>query len=399
MKKNGAVIAKDSKYIVQSYSRNPAALVRGRGTRVWDADGRVYLDFLTGITVNTLGHAHPAVSSALRGQLAKITHVGNLFYSDAQAELAEKLVKISFGKRVAFVNTGAEANELCIKVARQHGLASGRFEIITFANSFHGRSYGALSASGQDKLHKNMGPLLPGFKYAQFNDLKSVAKLVGKKTCAVMVEPIQGEGGVVPADREFLLGLRRLCSAKNLLLIVDEIQTGLGRTGRMFCYQHFGSAFVPDVMSLGKALGGGLPLAAVVVGPRAQTLIGKGQHGTTMGGNAVACAAGLALLKELELPGLLKRVGRLGEKMRAEIATMPLVKQVRGRGLMIGAELEIPASEVVRTALERGLIVNATAENILRLHPPLNVKDHEVTKAMNILRGSLESLAARHQKD
>jgi predicted acetylornithine/succinylornithine family transaminase len=390
---NRQVIAKDAKYILQSYKRSPAALVRGKGSYAWDADGRRYLDFLTGITVNMLGHAHPALLSAAAKQFKSMSHVGNLFYNPLQAELAELLVRASFAKRVAFINTGAEANELCIKAARKHGLPKGRFEIISFLGSFHGRTYGALSASGQDKLHKGMGPLLPGFRYARFNDLESVRKLIGKKTCAIMIEPVQGESGVHVARPEFLAGLRKLCDRHGLLLIADEVQTGLGRTGKMFCYQHFGKAFIPDLMSLGKALGGGLPLSAVLFGPKAAKLIGLYEHGTTMGGNPVACAAGLAMLRTIQRQKLSERAKILGAKLLVQLAALqtefPGIKEVRGRGLMLGMELAVPSAPVAALAFQRGLILNATGGNVLRMHPPLNVKETELSMAMKILKGVL----------
>lgn len=396
---NQAAVRRDAKSILQSYHRFPAALVRGKGSWVWDADGKRYLDFLTGITVNTVGHSNPRVIAAMRAQLGKITHVGNLFYSPLQAELAEELKKISFASKVAFANTGAEANELCIKFARKWGFPRGKHEIITFANSFHGRTYGALTATAQKKMHVGLGPMLPGFKYAKYNDLKSVERLISKKTCAIMVEPIQGEGGVNVGSAAFLKGLRRLCDRKGLLLIVDEIQTGLGRSGKMFCYQHFGRGFLPDVMSLGKALGGGLPLAAVLVGRKAEKLISKGEHGTTMGGNAVAVAGGLALLKELKKARLAEKAERDGKKLRASLealkAEFPLIREVRGRGLMTGVELSVPSAPVAALAFKRGLIVNATAGNVVRLHPPLNAKDSEIRLAIRILRGVFSTLTTK----
>jgi predicted acetylornithine/succinylornithine family transaminase len=402
MANNARVIAKDKKYILQSYTRSPAALVKGRGSYAWDANGKRYLDLLTGITVNMLGHAHPRILSAAKAQFQTMSHVGNLFYNPLQVQLAEALVRSSFAKKVAFTNTGAEANELMIKVARKHGLKRDRHEIITFQGSFHGRTYGALSASGQEKLHKNMGPLLPGFRYARFNDLKSVEARITKKTCAIMVEPIQGEIGIRVGTPDFLLGLRRLCDRHGLLLMLDEIQTGLGRTGKMFCYQHAGPGFKPDVMSLGKALGGGLPLSAVLLGSKAEGLIGKGEHGTTMGGNPVACAAGLALWRTLIDQKLPQRAMKLGAWLMLELAKLqrefPVVLEVRGRGLMLGVELSVPAAPVAALAFKRGLIINATAGNILRLHPPLNVSLQELKAALKILRGVLQEFPSETRK-
>lgn len=393
--KPSQAIALDRRYVVQTYRRFPAVLVKGRGAHVWDSQGKRYLDFLTGITVNTLGHAHPMLMRAMKAQLSSITHVGNLFHSGPQAALARELVRASFARRVAFANTGAEANELCIKLARKWGLKKGRHEIITFKGGFHGRTYGALTATAQAKMHKGMGPLLPGFRYAKYNDLRDAAAKVGRKTCAIMVEPIQGESGVHVGTPEFLKGLRRLCDRKGLLLVVDEVQTGLARTGKMFCYQHFGQGFVPDVMSLGKALGGGLPLSAVLVGRKAEALIGAGEHGTTMGGNIVACAAGLALLKELFSKKLAERAQKLGQECRLELeswkADFPFLREVRGRGLMIAMELGRPAAPVAAAAFSRGLIVNATAENVVRLHPPLTVSRPDLARGLKILKLSMNA--------
>jgi acetylornithine/N-succinyldiaminopimelate aminotransferase len=394
---NASTASKDAKNILQSYSRFPAAIVKGRGSWAFDADGKRYLDFLTGITVNMLGHAHPRITGAMKAQLGKITHVGNLFYSPLQAEMAEILCKESFASKVAFLNTGAEANELCIKLARKWGFPKGRHEIITFEGSFHGRTYGALTATAQKKMHLGLGPMLPGFRYAKYNDLKSAEKLVGKKTCAIMVEPVQGEGGINIGEPDFLIGLRKLCDKKGLLLIVDEIQTGLGRTGKLFCFEHFGRRFVPDVMSLGKALGGGLPLSAVLIGRKAEKLIGKGEHGTTMGGNAVAVAGGLALLKELKAGKYALRAESLGRRLRFELRAMkaecPVIASVRGRGLMIGIQLNAPSGPAAAAAFKKGLIVNATAGNVVRLHPPLNVKESELKLALGILKGVFKEMS------
>jgi acetylornithine/succinyldiaminopimelate/putrescine aminotransferase len=337
-----------------------------------------------------LGHGHPRIVAAMKAQLGRIAHVGNLFHNPLQIELAARLVKASFASKVAFVNTGAEANELCIKAARKWGLKKGRHEIVTFEGGFHGRTYGALSATAQRKMHVGLGPLLPGFRYAKYNDLGSAKKAVGPRTCAILVEPMQGEGGVNVGSAEFLRGLRRLCDQKGLLLIVDEIQTGLGRTGKLFCYEHI-SGFRPDIMSLGKSLGGGLPLSAVLFSKKAEGLIGKGEHGTTMGGNPVACAGGIALLDELLGKKLPARAAKLGAWLMSELQGLKmefpdLVKEVRGRGLMLGIELHAESAPFSEAAFQKGLILNATAGRVLRMHPPLNVSRSELELGLKILR-------------
>ncbi len=387
---NKAVIARDQRAIQQTYLRFPVALKRGKGSYAWDEDGKKYLDFMTGISVNSLGHAHPALVKAITAQAGLLTHGGNLFYSDLQVRLAEALLQLSGAAHVAYANTGAEANELLIKFARRHGHAAGRHEVLAFHGSFHGRTFGALSASGQLKLHKGMEPLLPGFRHVPYGDMDATKRAVNRYTTAILVEPIQGENGVVPAKPEFLVGLRRLADRQGLLLMVDEIQTGLYRTGTPFCFQHLGADCVPDLVSVGKSLGGGLPLSAVLVWDKAAKLIGMGEHGTTLGGNPVACAAGLALLKEIKAKRLDQNVERMGahlaDGLRALQAKHPtLMRGVRGRGLMLALDLTQPAMPFALGALKKGLIVNATADTILRFLPPLNVAAAELDEGLAIL--------------
>lgn len=397
---NKQIIARDETSILQTYARFPLALAKGKGSYVWDEDGKRYLDLMTGISVNNLGYAHPGITKAIQAQAGRIAHAGNLFTQVRQVELAEALLQAApFATQVAFANTGAEANELLIKFARRHGAAQGRSEILTFHGSFHGRTFGALSASGQVKLHKGMEPLLPGFKQVPYNDLDSARKAVNRHTAAILVEPVLGELGVVPGSVEFLVGLRRLCDRNGILLMLDEVQTGLGRTGPLFAFEHMGHDCVPDLLSLGKSLGGGLPLSAVLVGERARKSIGLGEHGTTMGGNAVACAAGLVLLKELRSKAQSANREAVSELLltglKAFQTTWPgLIKQVRGKGMMLALQLQRPAKPVALDCLAHGLIVNSTADSVIRLLPPLNLTPAQAKEALGILKTVLEKAAA-----
>jgi predicted acetylornithine/succinylornithine family transaminase len=398
-KANAGVIVRERRSIVQSYARYGVAFAKGRGPYLWDEDGKRYLDLLCGISVTNLGHAHPHLLKAATAQMGRLSHSSNLFYQKAQVELAEALIKASgFARRVAFCNTGAEANELLIKYARRFGAASGRYEILAFHGGFHGRTYGALSMSGQHKLHKGMEPLLPGFRHVPFNDLEAARKAVNRKTAAIIVEPVQGENGVIVGSEAFLVGLRRLADRHGILLLLDEIQTGLGRGGELFAFQNLGYDCVPDLMSLGKSLGGGLPLAAVLVGEKAAPVLGLGEHGTTMGGNPVACAAGLA-----QLQWLLKPVQRAARRKLAlafkegllEIQrSLPdLVLEVRAQGLMFGLQLSRPARPLAEAALEAGLVVNATADTVLRLLPPYILTPAQAREALGLLKNVLTPFA------
>jgi acetylornithine/N-succinyldiaminopimelate aminotransferase len=389
---NKGVIAREEKAIQPTYTRFPVALKKGKGSYLWDEDGKKYLDFMSGIAVTALGHAHPAVTKALVAQAGQLAHASNLFYTDVQVQMAEQLKALSGAGHVAFANTGSEANELMIKFARRHGGAAGggRFEVLAFHGSFHGRTYGSMSASGQLKMHKGLEPLLPGFRHVPYGDLDAAKKAVNRHTAAILVELIQGENGVVPARPEFLVGLRRLADRQGLLLMVDEIQTGLYRTGTAFYHQSLGEDCVPDVMSVAKSLGGGLPLSAVLVWDRAAKAIGLGDHGTTMGGNPIACAAGLAQLKEIKAKKLDQNVEKISaqlfEGLKAAQAAHPgLIKDVRGRGLMIGVQVHQPAKPLALAALKKGLIVNSTADTVLRLLPPLNTSPAEAKEALAVL--------------
>jgi predicted acetylornithine/succinylornithine family transaminase len=398
---NRSVIAGEQKNVLQTFARLPLAAARGKGSYLWDEDGRRYLDFMCGISVTSLGHGHPALLKAIQAQAARLSHCCNLFYQRAQVDLAEALRRAApFAARVAFANSGSEANELMIKFARRFGALQGRFEILAFHGSFHGRTFGSLSASGQMKLHKGLDPLLPGFRHVPYNDLEAARRSVNRHTAAILVEPVQGENGVIPGSVEFLVGLRRLADRHGLLLMLDEIQTGLGRTGPLFAFERLGHDCVPDLMSLAKSLGGGLPLSAVLAGERAAPALGAGEHGTTLGGNPVACAAGLALLKELRAPKLLAGAQKASALILSELGALQAahphyIKAVRGSGLMIGVQLAAPAKGVVLACLEKGLIVNGTADTVLRLLPPLNLSLAEAKQGVAVLKDVLQEAAAK----
>jgi len=386
---NAEIIALADRYLFPTYARAPLALVRGEGTRVWDADGRSYLDFFASTVVTNLGHQHPAIMRALTEQAQRILHVSNLHYCEPQARLAEKLVRSSFGERVFLCNSGAEANEAAIKLARKHGHAvrDGRYEIITTYNSFHGRTLATIAATGQEKVRLGFEPVPQGFRYVPYDDVAAVADAVSARTIGVMVEPIQGEGGIVAPSPAYFHALRSLCDRHGLLLIFDEIQTGMGRTGTLFAYEQLG--VVPDVMTLAKGLGNGVPIGAMVAaGPAAQAF-DVGSHGSTFGGNALTCAVGVAVMETLESEGVLANCQAMGERLRAGLralaASHPIITEVRGPGLLVGAVLREPGAPIVDRCRDAGLIINCTANTVLRLTPPLTVTDAEVDEALAIL--------------
>ena len=379
-----------SKYLVGNYGERTVVLARGKGTRVWDADGREYLDFLAGISVNNLGHCHPAVVAAIQKQSAELMHCSNLYLIPQQAELAEKLCNLSFADKCFFANTGGEANEAAIKLARLYSktkFGPGRHEIITMRNSFHGRTIATITATGQDKVQKGFEPLLEGFHYATFNDLPSVTNLMSERTCAVMIEPVQGEGGVTAVDNDFLVGLRKECSARNILLMFDEVQCGMARTGRMFAYQNYDVE--PDVMTLAKALGNGMPISALLTRSDISEVFTPGTHGTTFGGNPLAMAAGLAVVETRVSENFPAKALEMGDYFRGQItkrmSTLPNFAGLRGLGLMVGIVLNHPGAPVIKECLNRGLLLNCTMGNVLRLLPPLVVTREECDKAVDIL--------------
>ncbi|RJP21705.1 MAG: aspartate aminotransferase family protein [Candidatus Abyssobacteria bacterium SURF_5] len=381
-------------YVIDTYGKQRnLALVKGRGTRVQDADGRIYLDFLSGLAVNALGHCHPAVVDALRNQAETLIHVSNLYYIEPQVRLAEALVSHSFASKCFFCNSGAEANEAAIKLARKWGNTSGKGgRIITFRNSFHGRTLATITATGQEKFQRNFQPLVDGFSYASLNDIESVEELADGRTCAILLELVQAEGGVHVASQGFVDSLRRFCEERDLLLILDEVQTGMGRTGRLFAYEHYN--LEPDIVTLAKALGGGVPIGAMLAGPKVADVLQPGDHASTFGGNPLASAAALAVLDVLTSDGFLDTakglsdylLGLLGETAKHHA----FIKEVRGLGMLIGIEFDWPVKRVVAGCLERGLIVGTAGENVLRLLPPLIATREDMDEAVSVLRSVLE---------
>ncbi|RAO98609.1 acetylornithine aminotransferase [Petrotoga sp. 9PW.55.5.1] len=384
-------ISEDKKYVMNTYSRFPITLVKGEGVKVWDKDGKEYLDFVGGIAVNALGHSHQAVVNAIKEQADKLIHCSNLYWTENQIELAKLICENSFGKSVFFCNSGAEANEGAIKLARKYGntkYKGKRYKIITAKNSFHGRTYGALTATGQIKYHNGFEPLLDGFVYVDYNDLNSLQSAVDENTCAIMLEVIQGEGGVNEADSNYLKEVKNLCEKNDLLLIFDEVQTGIGRTGKLFAYEH--SGVVPDVMTLAKALGGGVPIGALVVNEKADIFV-PGNHASTFGGNPLACAAGKIVMNIISQKSFLDEVKEKGEYFKGELEKLKskfsIIKKVKGKGLMLGVELDTnDGSKIVKKSMEKGLLINVINHNILRFVPPLIISKKEIKDGIEILK-------------
>ena len=379
---------------MNTYGRLPLVLVKGAGCRVWDDTGKEYLDFVAGLAVCNLGHAHPQVAAAAAAQLTQLVHVSNIYYTTPMVELAELLVQLSFADRVFFANSGAEVNEGAIKLCRRYSrekFGPGRHRIISALNSFHGRTMGGLSATGQEKFHKGFEPLLEGFSYVPFNDLKALAAAVDESVCAVLLEPIQGEGGVCLPDPDYFKGVRRLCDEKNLLLVLDEVQSGLGRTGRLFAHEHYG--IKPDVMTLAKALAGGLPMGALLATEEVAAAFIPGTHASTFGAGPVIAAAAETAVRLLSDAKLLAEVRAKGEYVQKALsqlqAKFPVIKEVRGLGLMWGLELAQEGAPVVTACLERGLLLNCTQGNVIRLLPPLIVGMAEIDRALGILEEAL----------
>ena len=385
------------KVVMNTYGRQPLVLVKGEGCRVWDDQGREYLDLVAGLAVCNLGHAHPEVARAAAAQLAQLVHVSNLYYSTPMVELAELLVRLSFADRVFFANSGAEVNEGAIKLVRRYSrerFGPGRHRIICTENSFHGRTLGALSATGQSKFWEGFDPLLEGFLFVPFNDLKALAAAVDESVCAVLLEPIQGEGGVCLPDADYLKGVRRLCAENHLLLVLDEIQTGLGRTGRLFAHEHFG--IQPDVMTLAKALAGGLPMGALLATAEVAGSFVPGAHASTFGGGPVIAAAATAAVTLLSDEKLLAEVRAKGDYLQKALlklmAGFPVIRQVRGLGLMWGLELAREGAPLVAACRERGVLVNCTQGNVVRLLPPLIVSTEELNRGLQVLEEALALL-------
>jgi acetylornithine/N-succinyldiaminopimelate aminotransferase len=373
-------------YVMPTYIKTPVVFVKGRGSEIIDLKTDKYLDFFSGWVVSGLGHCHPKVVAAVKDQVRKIIHVPNNYYSIQQAKLAKKIIEHSFPGKVFFCNSGAEANECAIKIARAYGNPA-RHQIISMKNSFHGRTLATLTLTGQEKYQKGFEPLPEGFKTVPFNDIAAIQRAITDKTIAIIVEPIQGEGGINIADKEYLEQLRLICNEKNILLMFDEVQTGMGRTGKWFAYQNYNVQ--PDVMTLAKTLGGGLPIGAVVASKKVSDILKAGMHASTFGGSPLVCAASLAVFKAIEkerlLSNVLKMSDYLFEKLNILKNRYPVIKQIRGMGLMIGVELNMQGRQIVEMCFEKKLLINCTQDNVLRLMPALIVKKKEIDRAIDIL--------------
>jgi len=384
-------IERSDKVIMKTYGRYPIVPVRGEGCRLWDADGKEYLDFLAGVAVNNLGHCHPKVVKAIQEQAATLIHCSNYYQIPQQIELAELLCKHSFADKAFFCNSGAEANEAAIKLARKYSREKHnnpeRYGIITAAESFHGRTMATVSATGQEKVQRFFDPLLHGFSHVAFNDLTALEAAITPQTCAIMLEPIQGEGGINIPSRAYMQGVRDLCDRHQLLLILDEVQVGMGRTGKLFAYEHFG--VIPDVMTLAKALAGGAPIGTMLARDEIAASFTPGTHGSTFGGNPLVTAAAIAAVRAILEDGLLNRAEEMGEYLHGELEMLgknyPFVKEVRGIGLMIGMSLTIPGGDIVKRGHELGLLLNVTHDTVLRFVPPLTVSKQEVNQMVHIL--------------
>jgi acetylornithine/N-succinyldiaminopimelate aminotransferase len=394
--KTAEIADMQKKYLIPTYA--PAvALVEGSGTSVWDAEGNEYLDFLSGIAVTNIGHCHPKMVRAVQDQVETLVHVSNLFYNEKQPLLAKALSELSGlpGAKCFFCNSGAEANEGLIKLARLWGSDRGKYEIVTMRQSFHGRTLATLTATGQEKVQKGFAPLPEGFAYASFNDIQSVEDALSSKTAAVLVEALQGEGGVIPADPEFLSSLRKLCDEKDILLLCDEVQCGMGRTGKWFGFQNYDVQ--PDAFSLAKGLGNGFPIGAIVAGAKLSDIFQPGHHATTFGGTPLACSAALSVIEVIEEEELLANTMMMGAYLVEGLCEIALkhkkwIAQVRGLGLLLGLVLDVPALPLQKKLQEKGLLSLATAGNVLRLLPPLNVSQEEIEQALKRIGEACEEL-------
>ncbi len=390
------IIEDSERYLMHTYNRFPVVLRKGRGIRVWSADGKEYLDFVGGVAVNVLGHCHPKVVVAIQKQAQRLIHVSNFYHIEPQIKLARLLVTHSFADKVFFCNSGAEANEAAIKLARKHAKEHDgrhqneyRFEIITAINSFHGRTLATVTATGQEKFHKGFEPLMPGFKYVPFNDIHALESAITQNTCAIMLEPIQGEGGVkIPSD-DYLPKVRELCDKHELLLILDEVQTGIGRTGKLFAYEYYGVS--PDIMTLAKGLGGGVPIGAMLATEKVSAAFKPGNHASTFGGNPLVCTAAIATLETILEDGfILDHCNRMGKYFIERLEQLKdyyeQVVSIRGKGLLIAMELTRDGMPVVKACLERGILINcAGGGNVLRFMPPLTVEEKDIDHLVEVL--------------
>lgn len=393
------MMEKADKAMAGTYKRFPIILTQGEGCTLFDAEGNAYTDFVAGIAVCNLGHAHPGVAEAVANQARRLVHVSNLYYTMPQTALAEWLVAHSFADRVFFCNSGAEANEAAIKLARKYAKDRGfpkRFRIITMQGSFHGRTMATLSASGQEKIHKGFEPLVDGFDIVPFNDVGAVHNAITGETCAVMLEPIQGEGGVQVPDPAYLKDLRVLCDQQGLLLILDEVQTGMGRTGKLFAHEHAG--MTPDIMTLAKALANGLPMGVMLAREEVAASLTPGSHASTFGGTPLVAAAALTVVKALMEEGILQNCERVGAYFKDRLlelqAKYSFIREVRGKGLLLGLDLACDGVPIVKACMERGFLVNCTQEHILRFIPPLIIQEGQIDALINCLDGIFEDMKA-----
>jgi acetylornithine/N-succinyldiaminopimelate aminotransferase len=396
---NSDIISKANTVLANTYKRFPLAIVKGSGTKIWDMDGREYTDFVAGIAVCNLGHASPEVAKALCRQAEQLFHVSNLYYTVPQVELAQWLTAHSFADRVFFCNSGAEANEAALKLARKYFHVKGdteRFRVIAMNQSFHGRTFGSLSATGQQKIREGYDPVLVGFDFVEFNDIEAVRRQMNPSVCAVMLEPIQGEGGIRCPEPGYLNAIRELCDQSGTLLIFDEVQTGLGRTGKLFAYEHFG--VTPDIMTLAKALGNGLPIGAMLARENVMSAFTPGSHASTFGGTPVITAAALEVMKYMEREHIVERGRVVGEYFKEKLLALKsrhtLIEDVRGMGLLLGMKLKISGAPIVSACMKKGFLINCIQDNILRFIPPLIISKNEVDDLMDclddILRGFKE---------
>ncbi len=390
-------VALEQKYYQGAFKRQPMTLVRGEGTRVWDSEGRVYLDFVAGIAVNVLGHCHPAAVEAVQHQVTQLVHVSNLYDNTRQIELAELLAQQSNGMRSFFSNSGAEANEGAIKLARKYGRVhrDGAYEIISMERSFHGRTLATTAATGQASYQATWIPLPDGFKQVPYNDLAALKAATTDNTVAVLLEAVQGEGGIWPGDKAFIQGVREWCDERNMLMICDEVQAGMGRTGRFYSWEHYG--IVPDIVTMAKGLAGGIPIGAMLAGPRADLFV-PGDHGTTFGGNPIACAAGIATVKTIIEENLLENAAQMGaywrKKLEALCKKYHFIDSPRGLGLMqaVNVKHELAAT-IVQQALEHGLLLNSLGPATLRMIPPLTLTEGDIDEAAVLLDRALNDVA------
>ena len=384
------LIALSNKYIMSTYKRFPIVLVRGSGARVWDSNGKEYLDFVAGIAVCSLGHSHPKVVEAIKKQVEILTHVSNLYHIEPQILYARQLMENSFAHKAFFCNSGAEANEAAIKLARKYAYENtgkGKYELITMKDSFHGRTMATVTATGQTKFQVGFAPLLEGFKYVPFDNISALSDAITDKTCGVMLEPIQGEGGVKIPDDKYLSEVRRICDEKGILMILDEIQVGMGRTGTLFAYEHY--KVKPDIVTLAKAVGNGFPIGVMMATDRVASAFQPGSHASTFGGNPLAMAAALATLETIMNDGILENVRKVGAYFIKRLHEMKnkssIIKDIRGRGLIIGIEISIEGSQIVNACMDRGLLINCVGGNVLRFVPPLTITEKDVNAAVAIL--------------